>query len=117
MARVVRQKSSKGLALENPARLTAQALELLRLGDRWEASVGAENHIKSLALYPPSASRNGQWLVIGKAWSGGHKLVAFHRASDPITALLGFLSKAEQQKLEWKQDKWGDEALAPPTVS
>lgn len=110
---MARRKSSPSEAGEFVSKtenaLAAQARAVLRGCSLWERSVGAELHIKSVAIYPPSTSRNGMWLVIGKAWSGGYKLVAFHRATDPLTAFAGFLQRAEEGKLIWKEDKFGSE--------
>lgn len=94
--------------LTDKARVAEQAIQLLRLMYRWEETVGQENHIRSIALYPPSTSRNGQWLVIGKAWSGGYKLVAFNRNTDPLSALLGFFTRWSQGKLDWKEDSFAE---------
>jgi len=96
--------------VETVTHVANQAVSFIRLCTQWERSVGAENHIKSITLYPPAATRNGMWLVVAKAYSGGYKMVAFHRAGDPLSALVGFLSRVEQQKIEWKKDTWGEGA-------
>lgn len=100
--------------LGDTARLAAQAAQLVRLAVRWERTTGAASHIRSVAIYPPSQSRNGQWLIIGKAWDGGYKLVAFHRSSDLLTALVGFLQRAADGKLEWKPDTYAERDVLPP---
>lgn len=94
--------------LGDAARLAGQAAQFIRYCDRWAKSAGSENHLRSLSLYPPSQSRNGQWLVIGKLWSGGYKMVAFHRSSDPHTALVGFFQRWAEGKLDWKPDTWAE---------
>lgn len=99
--------------LGDTARLAAQAALIVRLAVRWERTIGRENHIHSVTIYPPARSRNGQWLIIGKAWGSGYKLVAFHRSSDIITALVGFLQRAYEQKLEWKRDTYAEQDTAP----
>lgn len=108
MSSTVSTKQGRQLIPSDVARLTAQAQEFIRGCHRWSHTVGEENHIRSVTLYPPSQSRNGMWMVIGKAWSGGYKLVAFHRASDPLTALAGFFVRATQGKLEWKEDSFAE---------
>lgn len=94
---------------EDASRLAAQALQLVRLADLWSRSPKGEFHLKSIALYPPSASRNGMWLVIGKGWAGGYRVVAFHRSTNLLGALLGFLQRCADQKLEWKRDSYSEE--------
>lgn len=101
------RKSEAGAGLsKDTTALAAQARAVLRGCSLWERTIGSENHIRSWSLYPPSASRNGQWLIVAKAWSGGHRLVAFHRSSDPLTCMAGFFQRAEENKLEWKVDDY-----------
>jgi hypothetical protein len=95
--------------VESRAHTDGQGEAFIRLAGRWAAGTGDENHLRSLTLYPPSVSRNGMWLAVGKAWSGGYKLVAFHRAPDSLTAMLGFLQRLASGKLDWKEDKFADE--------
>lgn len=90
------------------ARITEAAQEFIRGCHRWERTTGSENHITSITLYPPSQSRNGQWLVIAKAWSGGYRLVAFSRSTDPLHALALFFTRWVNGKLEWKEDKYAE---------
>lgn len=105
-----RSNDGRPVGLEDNSRILHQALEFIRICARWERSTRLEVSISSITLYPPSTSRNGQWLVVGKSYLYPDKLVAFHRAPDPLTAVLGFLSRAEQQKIEWKKDEWKDRA-------
>lgn len=107
-------KAGKGdrppLLLADEATIVAQAKGFLRISDRWGKSTGGSNHIRSISIYPPAISRNGMWLAIAKAWSGGYKLVAFYRASDPLTALNGILQAAASEKLQWKVDDYADKS-------
>lgn len=93
---------------QDAARLGSQALALVRLFRRWATTTRSENHLRSLSIYPPSQSRQGMWLIIGKAWSGGYKLVAFHRGTDPLTAILGFMQRLAEDKLDWKADEFAE---------
>lgn len=88
------------------ARLLAQARSLVRLCFRWSLSGHSSPVLRSVTLYPPSASRNGQWLVVAKVWDDGQRQVGFHRASDPLTALLGALTKLSQGTLALKADTY-----------
>lgn len=98
------QVSSDGDA---PAsRLLAQARSFVRLCFQWSLSNHRSPILRSLTLYPPSTSRNGQWLVVAKVWDDGEKLVGFHRASDPLTALLGTLTKLANSTLALKADTY-----------
>lgn len=108
MSRKAKKVDSDGNILGDAARLAGQAALLIRLCNLWAKTVGGENHIKSIALYPPSVSRAGMWMVIGKSWSGGYRLVAFHRGSDALTTLCGFLQRAYEQKLTWKEDSFAE---------
>ena len=96
--------------LADSTRIAGQALQLVRLGLRWSQSTQRSTVLRSVNIYPPSSSRNGMWLCIAKGWAEGYKVVAFHRAPDLLTALLGLLSKIESETIEWKQDKFSDEA-------
>lgn len=117
MARQTKKDSDGNLSLDTLASRGTQALQFVRYCAKWSSTVGLEYHIRSVTLYPPSASRNGMWLVIAKGWYGGHKLVAFHRASDPLTAMLGMLQRYIEGKLDWKEDKYGDErGILPPSA-
>lgn len=92
----------------SPSRLAAQAAELLRAGLQWEGSTHNSTHLRSVTIYPPSSSRNGMFLIVGKAWHGGYKMVAFHRAPNILAALLGFFWKVANQKIEWKPDTFAE---------
>lgn len=109
MSRKARTSEERAVGDAFLARVREQALEFLRLGSRWAASSHRSSQIRSLALYPPSTSRNGMWLCIAKAWVDGQKLVAFHRATDPLSAIVGLLARAEQQKLDWREDAYAQE--------
>lgn len=111
MSRKVKANSD-GDILGNAAHFVEQAKTLVRILYRWSQATGSENHLRSITIYPPSAARNGMWLIVGKAWSGGYKLVSFHRATDPLTALVGFLSRVEQGKATWKEDSYAEEVTA-----
>lgn len=103
------RKDSDGSDIRSAAtRIGAQAVALVGLLRAWEKTTSNETHIRSVTIYPPSRSRNGQWLVIGKSWHGGYKLVAFHRGTDALTALLGFFQRASEEKLIWKEDSYAD---------
>jgi hypothetical protein len=105
----VRTDSNGNSLVSDATRLASQAVQFIRYCRRWSETTGQEYHIRSIALYPPSQSRNGMWLVIAKSWYGGYKLVAFHRSPDPLTALVGFFQKWVEDKLDWKQDKFADD--------
>ena len=92
--------------LADAAHFANQALSLYQIAARWAGTAGKENHIRHLSVYPPTGRRGNQWLIVLHSWSGGYRLVAFHRADDLLTALLGALSRAEQQKLVWKEDDY-----------
>lgn len=108
MSRKSRSDSDGPSSHSHEAHFANQAVQFVRYCSRWVKSVGAENHIRSIALYPPSVSRNGQWLVVGKSWAGGYRMVAFHRSSDPLTALVGFFQRAAEEKLIWKRDEYAE---------
>lgn len=91
------------------ARLAAQADVIVRYASRWAAQSGDVVYLRSINLYPPSRSRNGMWLIVGKGFYGGYNVVAFHRAPDVITALVGFLSRWYTGKLVWKKDSYSPE--------
>lgn len=91
------------------SRLAAQALQFARYLRKWELSGRGWPLFRSITLYPPSASRNGSWLVVGKAYGEQEKLVAFHRSPDPLTALVGFLQKWLEGKLVWKVDEYREQ--------
>lgn len=88
------------------SRLLAQARQFLRLCFQWEKSVHRSPVLRSITLYPPKTSRYGGWLVVAKVWSDGEKLVGFHRSPDPLTAVLGALTKLSQGSLDLKPDTY-----------
>lgn len=89
------------------ARLGNQAQTFTNWCVKWAKHNGEGSvALRSLSLYPPSASRNGDWLVVAKGFDGGYKCVAFHRASEPLTALLGFFQRWAEGKLTWKPDEY-----------
>lgn len=90
-------------------RLTNQALQFVRLCVRWERNQQRSTVLRSLNIYPPSSSRNGQWLIVAKGWAEGYRVVAFHRSSDCLTALLGILSKIADESIVWQADKYDAE--------
>lgn len=92
--------------LDDGARLAEQALQFVRYSIKWAQAPVSEYHLRSIVLYPPSSTRAGQWMVVGKGWYGGYKMVAFHRSSDALTALTGFLAKWWVGKLDWKKDQF-----------
>lgn len=94
--------------LGDVTRVKDQALQFIRLAHRWSQTERGEYHLRSLTLYPPSATRAGSWMVVGKAWYGGYKLVAFHRSTDALSVLLGFLARWSQGKLDWKRDQYDE---------
>lgn len=88
-------------------RLGGQAQAFVRWCGKWAQVNGTgSKSLVSLSIYPPSASRNGQWLIVGKAFDGGYRFVAFHRSTDPLTALVGFFQRWAEGKLTWKPDEW-----------
>lgn len=91
---------------EDGSRLAAQALQFVRYCRRWAAPRRDWPILRSVTLYPPSASRNGNWLVVGKGFMPDQKVVAFHRSPDPLTALVGFMAKGAAGTLVWKEDKY-----------
>jgi len=86
--------------------LAHQAVQFIRLCYRWQEASHASTQLLSVSIYPPSPKRNGDWLVVGKGFSGGYRLVAFHRSAHPLKALLGFFQKCADQTLDWKQDDY-----------
>lgn len=95
--------------LGNASNLLGQATLIVRYSVKWADTHRAEVHLMSISVYPPSRSRNGQFLVVGKGWQEGVRLVAFHRNTDLVSALAGFFTKWWTGKLEWKQDKYSPE--------
>jgi len=102
----IRTDSDGPDGIYNKARLAEQALLFIRYCAQWEKSQRRMSVLRSVSIYPPSTSRYGGWLVIGKAWSDGQRLVAFYRAPDPLTALLGFFTAVASEKIAWKEDKY-----------
>lgn len=98
------RKSSDGD--EDTAHLAHQALQFLRLCYRWSEAATNSTQLLSISLYPPNSRHGGDWLVVGKGFSGGYRMVAFHRSPNPFKALLGFLSKCGEQTLTWKEDSY-----------
>lgn len=94
--------------LADSARRAAQAAMLIRLSLQWAQSVHRSTQLRSLNIYPPSASRNGMWLVVAKGWDGGRKVVAFHRSPDFLTTLLGILQKIADCSISWKEDRYSE---------
>lgn len=90
-------------------RVANQALQFIRLCVRWEQSQRRSTVLRSLNIYPPSSSRNGQWLVIAKGWAEGYRVVAFHRSPDILNALLGILQKIADESIVWQADKYDAE--------
>lgn len=99
--------------LGDATRLAGQAAHIVRASLRWQRTTRNSTHLRSVSIYPPSSSRNGQWLIIGKAWNEGYRLVAFHRASDLITALAGFFQRYLENKLIWKDDEYAEGGSHP----
>lgn len=98
------RKSSDGD--EDASHLSHQALSFMRLCYRWAQSTEKSTQLVSISLYPPNSRHGGDWLVVGKGFSEGYRLVAFHRSPNPFAAVLGFLSKCEAQTLTWKEDAY-----------
>lgn len=101
-----RKVDQRGDVLEDSSRRQAQATQLVRYCVKWALPQRDWPILRSVTLYPPAVSRNGSWLVVGKAWGDQKRLVAFHRSTDPLTALVGFLQKWFQATLVWKEDTW-----------
>lgn len=91
------------------SRVAEQALQLIRLSVLWSKNTRRSTILRSINIYPPAASRNGLWLVVGKGWDQGYRVVAFHRSTDFLVAVLGFLSKVADQSIEWHPDKFQEE--------
>jgi len=106
MPGVIRKNRTSSDGDEDVTRLAYQALQFLRLCYRWAQSSGRSTQLVSLSIYPPNSRHGGDWLIVGKAFDGGYRKVAFHRSPNPFTALLGFLQKCEQQTLTWKEDSY-----------
>lgn len=88
--------------------ITDTAVRMVRHSWAWERVTKSGFFLTSLVIYPPSAQRNGMWLVVGKSWDEGYKMVAFYRAPDMLSAVVGFLDRAAAGKVEWKRDKWDE---------
>lgn len=106
MSGVIRQDKNGRDAYASEASLAAQARGFVRLCFQWAISVNSSPVLRSLTLYPPTSSHNETWLVVAKVWADGHKMVGFHRASDPLTALLGALTKLKAGTLTLKHDTY-----------
>lgn len=109
MSRKTKADSDGGGLLGDAARISNQAQRIILLAAKWEAGQGAEYHLRSVSIYPPSATKAGNWLIVAKGWYGGYRMVAFHRAPDILTALVGFLERWYQGKLIWKKDEYASE--------
>lgn len=114
MPRNVRKDSRSTDGDESTSRVAHQAVQLVRLSVRWSLSMQRSTVLRSLSVYPPNSSRNGLWLVVGHGWDQGYKVVAFHRAPDLLTALLGFLQRLQDGKLVWKEDDWAQKDIRIP---
>lgn len=90
------------------SRLLAQARMFVRLCFRWSQSTSHSPVLRSLAIYPPKTTRNGQWLVVAKVWDDGVRKVGFQRSPDPLSALLGALSKLDAGTLVLKEDTYSE---------
>lgn len=88
------------------ARLLGQARSFVAACLRWSQSTSRSPVLRSLSLYPPKVSRYGGWLVVAKVWDDGERKVGFHRASDPLTALLGALTKLSAGTMVLKSDTY-----------
>lgn len=108
MSGAIRSDKNRRDAYASDARLAAQAKQFVRLCFQWAISVNRSPVLRSVTLYPPSVSRNGAWLVVCKVWDDGDKKVGFHRASDPLTALLGALTKLQAGALPLKDDTYSE---------
>lgn len=108
MSGAIRSDKNGSDADASSARLAAQARSFVRLCFQWAISTHRSPVLRSITLYPPKTSRNGQWLVVAKVWDDGQKLVGFHRSGDPLTALLGTLTKLKDQTLTLKADTYSE---------
>lgn len=91
---------------EDASHLAHQALQFIRLCYRWSRNSESSTQLISVSLYPPNSRHGGDWLVVGKGFDGGYRMVAFHRSPHPFKALLGFLSKVADQTIVWKEDAY-----------
>jgi len=107
----IRPYYKPGRGDEDATHLAHQALQFIRLCYRWDASRTTSPFLHAITLYPPNHRHNGDWLVVGKGYSGDTRMVAFHRSSHPFKALLGFLSKVAAQTIEWKEDSYAQTTL------
>ena len=91
---------------EDATHLLNQALLFVRLCYKWDKSRTYSPFLHAVTLYPPNNHHGGDWLVVGKGYSGDTRMVAFHRSPHPFKALLGFLSKVNDQTIIWKEDSY-----------
>jgi hypothetical protein len=108
MSRKAKEGAGRSIILDDVAHIAEQAVQFVRYTHLWERQEGSEIHLSAVNIYPPSVSRNGMWLVVGKGWRDGDRLVSFYRSPDCLTALVGFFVAARQQRLVWKVDVWKD---------
>lgn len=108
MSRKTSQDTDGAGILQSGSGWEGQAVSLARWFAKWDGTQGQEYHLRSVTLYPPKATKSGQWMVVGKGWNGGYRLVAFHRSTDGFRALLGFFERWWTGKLDWKADSYQD---------
>jgi len=106
MSSHIRNNRRKSDGDEDTTHLAYQALQFLRLCYKWAATTQNSTQLVSLSIYPPNNKHGGDWLIVGKAFDGGYRMVAFHRSPNPFQALLGFLSKCNDKTLVWKEDSY-----------
>lgn len=85
-----------------------KAVQFTRYCYQWKNSQRRMRVLRSVTLYPPTPSRPRSWLLVGKAWDDGQRLVSFYRSTHPFTALLGFFASVAAGKDSWKPDTWAD---------
>lgn len=110
----IRSNDKRPMDLENPSRITEQALSFIRYCLKWQLPRRSWPILHSITLYPPSPSRPTDWLVVGKATGDQEWLVSFHRSPDPLTAMVGFLQKVYTGKAVWKDDKYVEKKALTP---
>lgn len=106
MSSDIRSKRQSPNGDEDASHIAAQALQFIRLCYRWADANNNSTQLVSISIYPPNSKHGGDWLVVGKGFSGGYRLVAFHRSPNPFKALLGFLQKVGDQTIVWKEDAY-----------
>lgn len=87
--------------------MQARAAGTLTLVDiRLEALEEEGLSFEGLSCRAPLGEDKPDWLVIGRAWRGADKLVAFHSAPTFIEAVVGFWDRVYNRSIKWSDDQW-----------